>query len=223
MLSYFFLLYLVLARVFKIWSKKVQIHSIVHCVVSFLWTTYALFISTGESITNIHMREILSDLSVERQLLYNMVVFHSMGYFMADIVDIIIDHTNDKRRIYLLHHVVAIAGLSTVYLGSYISIYPIWALEIGGIVHHLKHASEVYNFGSVTYILVQGLYHVVYVFSRVLLALNIYDAFTWICHSNTAAADLMGLSVACVLLVQNFVWWGHNAKKSLAKLYFSSL
>jgi len=213
MLNYFFILYLILARFFKIWSRKVQIHSIVHCVTSFLITSFVLFVSTGNSPFDINVRDILVNVSPDREWLFKFIIFHSLGYFLADTVDIFIDYTNIKRRVYLLHHIAAIAGLSTVYWGSYMSVYPIWALEIGGIVHHLKHASEVYSFGPILYFLTHVLYHVIYLFSRVLLALNVYVGFTWICHSDNIHADIVGLLIACILIIQNFLWWIHNIKK----------
>jgi len=108
--------------------------------------------------------------------------------------------------------VAAISGLSMVYYGSYMSIFPIWGLEIGGIVHHLKHASEVLDVGT---ILIQMVYHVIYLSSRVLLTINVYNGFIWIRHSEHIVADLVGLTIACVLIVQNIVWWIHNVKKDL--------
>lgn len=219
MLKYFFILYLVLARFFKIWSRKVQIHSIVHCVIAFLWTSFILYVLIGLSPLDMNVREILTNVPPNGERMFQWIIFHSLGYFLADTVDIIIDYTNIKRRIYLLHHVVAIAGLSTVYLGSYMSIYAIWALEIGGLVHHLKHASEVFDFGPFLYILTQILYHVVYLFSRILLTLNTYTMFTWICHSKNIHADVIGLMVACVLIVQNFLWWIHNVKRMLRECW----
>ena len=216
MLSYFFVLYLVLARVCNFWNKKVQIHSIIHCVISFLWTTYVLFISTGYSFLNTNFRALLTNVT-DRKFMFSMIIFHSLGYFLADTVDIFIDYKNQKRRVYLLHHVVAIAGLSTIYWGSYISVYPIWSLEIGGIVHHMKHVSEVYDINIVIYLLIQGLYHVIYLMSRILLALNVYTVFTWICHSDTIGADITAIVVAIVLIIQNLLWWVHNVKKIFVK------
>ena len=217
MLFYWVGIYLVLARFFKIWSKKVQIHSIIHCVVAFLWTTFVLFIYLSNDLLSANFSTALQGLSDKEKHMILLASYHSAGYFLADIIDILIDYKNKKRQIYILHHVVAFAGISTVYWGSYLSIYAIWCLEIGGIVHHLKHAAEVNDFGSVPYYLSQLLYHVVYLFSRILLSLNVIGGLVGICKSETILADLMGLTGAVVLLIQNGIWWVHNLKKSFAR------
>lgn len=215
MLIYWFGIYLVLARFFKLWSRTVQIHSIVHCVVAFLWTTYVLFIYLGNNMINTNFYQALHGLSDSDKYMLLLTAYHSGGYFLADTVDILIDYTNKKRHIYILHHAAAFAGISTIYWGSYLSVYAIWCLEIGGIVHHLKHAAEVNDFGSIPYFLSQTLYHIVYLFSRILLSLNVVTAIFSIHLSETILPDILGLCVAIILLIQNGLWWVHNARKSL--------
>ena len=215
MLLYFVFIYLVLARIFKLWSRTVQIHSIVHCMVAFLWTSYILFIRMGNNIFSTNFMVILQNINDNDKYLLILATTHSMGYFIADTIDILIDWNNKKRRIYILHHIAAIVGLTTVYIGSYIPIYAIWCLEIGGIVHHLKHGSEVYKFGKVYTVLTHITYHIVYLFSRILLGINTFKEMIIIYKSNNILADMLGLVVALVLLVQNGLWWVHNVRKSV--------
>ena len=215
MIMYLFCFYLILARICKIRSQKVQIHSIVHCVAAFLWTSFILFIYLNNNILNTNFVGALQNLNENQKYMILLAAYHSAGYFLADTIDILLDHTNKKRQIYILHHVVAFAGISTVYWGSYLSIYPIWCLEIGGIVHHLKHAAEVNDFGLVPYYMSHIIYHVIYLFSRILLSLNVFTVISSIHKSDVMLPDIMGLTIAVILLIQNGIWWFHNVKKSL--------
>ena len=215
MLKYWIFIYLILARILKLWSKTVQIHSIIHCVVAFLWTSYILFIRMGNNLFSTDFMEALQGITITDQYIILIAATHSMGYFVADTIDILIDWSNKKRRIYIPHHLVAIVGLLTVYAGSYLPIYAVWCLEIGGIVHHIKHGSDVNNFNKFYNVLTHVIYHIVYLFSRVLLAANVFKAILIIHSSENMWADMLGLIVAVVLLIQNGIWWVHNAKKSL--------
>jgi len=212
------IIYLVLARLFKILSRTVQIHSIIHCITSFFWTSYILFFYLSNKVLSTDFFVLLQNLNIEQKEIIRLCAFHSAGYFIADTIDIIIDHTNIKRRIYILHHVAAILGLSTIYWGSYASIYAVWCLEIGGMVHHLKHAIEtcyknqiITESGKIVYGGTQMLYHIVYLSSRVLLGLNVINTFI---NHKLNPVDMAGMAIACVLLVQNFIWWYQNFIRS---------
>lgn len=182
---------MILARLLKSWSRKVQLHSIIHCVTATLWSSYLLR---------------FYEPSVD---LLNNVITHSGGYFIADIIDILIDN-NIKRRIYILHHVAAISGILTVYFNSYYSIYAIWTLEIGGIVHHLKYAADVNKVNIILYWLAHIFYHVIYLISRSVLGVIIVIKLPEISNIGDAICIFVGV----VLLIQNFSWWFHNIKKT---------
>lgn len=215
MLEYWIILYLFLARLFKIWSRTVQIHSIIHCVTAFVWTSWILFVYLGAEILNTNFTEILTNLNEEQKYMITLSGAHSIGYFIADTIDILIDYNNIKRRIYILHHLAAITGIITIYFGAYTSIYAICCLEAGGIVHHLKHASETQKFSTIPYYLAQTSYHVIYLSSRVLLTLNIINAFSF--HTKLAFIDFLTLATSTILLIQNYIWWFQNAKKSMGR------
>lgn len=193
---YIALIYLVLSRIFKTFTTDIQIHSIVHCVTSFIFSTCS-FIVLGINPLSFSVYNHFKNSEI-----FDVIIYHSLGYFIADTIDILIDYKNVRRRIYLIHHVAAIIGLL---FGGYISVYPIWILEMGGIVHHLKYISEVYHFENDN--VIQVMYHVVYLFSRVLLSINVY---------NFMSSDNLFITVIIsVLLIQNFIWWLHNLKKAV--------
>jgi len=190
----FVIIYLVLARVCKLFSKTVQIHSIIHCVTAFILTS-VLFINEKINPFSFDAIDYLTSQN-------NLIIEHSLGYFIADTIDIFLDHENIKRRVYILHHLVAIAGLLNATPDA---IYPIWALEMGGVVHHLKYAAEVHNFRPSLKFIVEILYHVVYLTTRILVFINLY-------YSNTKIINTL---VMYVLLIQNLIWWSYNLRKLL--------
>lgn len=188
---YWTLFYLVLARLLKRLTNKIQLHSIIHCITATIWSSYLLW-----------YYEPLFEL-------YKRVIIHSIGYFIADIIDIMLDD-NIKRRIYIIHHISSIIGLLPVYFGCYFSIYGIWTLEIGGIVHHLKYAAEVNNVNIILYWMAHILYHVVYLSSRFAL---LFIAITIIAPKTTDITGVITIFFGAVLLIQNFIWWYYNVKK----------
>lgn len=226
MICFFALVYLLLANFFKLYylqkstsSNRIQYHSIIHCVLAFLYTSFLFLIKERKESFDTDYYLLLYTKS--NDILYDIAIYHSIGYFLADTFDILLDYTNTKRRIYLLHHGSAIVGLSIIYWGSYIPVYPIWALEMGGIVHHLKNLSEMREikdndiFDQILKhkIVYQLFYHVVYLFSRILLTINVYKCLIHISLSRNPLPDLLGLTVVCVLIVQNIIWWFKNVSQ----------
>jgi hypothetical protein len=172
-----------------------------------------LFGYLNSSVLNTDIFSLFLNLSHYNKSLLLISAYHSAGYFLADTIDILIDYTNYKRHIYILHHIVAFLGIMTVHLGSYLSVYAIWCLEIGGIVHHIKHAADVYRIDPILEVGSHLLYHIVYLFSRILLTLNVLNAFVLIGRSNNITGDLIGLLVSVILIIQNVIWWTYNVKK----------
>ena len=209
-LSILTLSYLLLARISKRWSEIIQIHSIIHCLLAFLFSSYYLLYILQLNYLETNITLSLSELNYHQEVMIRLIVEHSIGYFIADTIDILISQ-NPKRYVYIYHHLAALIGLSTIYWNSYLAIYCLWVLEMGGMVHHLKFISETTGH----FILVADvLYHVVYLSSRILLMINVYNGF--FCYQNEA--DLVGLIIAVFLFVQNMIWWLVNLKKSFHRI-----
>lgn len=206
--------YLILAQICKQYSSKIQIHSIVHCVLAIIMSSYVLFIVSNSGI--ITSWNIIADVAaIGETRIYQFVIFHSIGYFIADTIDIMTDDINLWRQVYIIHHIVAVLGLLTVFKGTYVSFYAIWTLETGGIVHHLKHVAEVYNTPVPLYIMIHMSYHIIYISTRILLTMFILSGVYNLSHTNNLVGDIIGASVGTILVVQNFVWWIKNIKKTL--------
>lgn len=209
------LFYLILARVCKWWSKTVQIHSIIHCILAFLFSHMFLIGSLRYTFSD-NISVVLQYLSPREEILAKLIIYHSIGYFTADTIDILISK-DPKRYVYIFHHIVALIGLIMVFWGSYLPVFCIWILEMGGMVHHIKYAAEIHGSTSII-ILSEILYHTVYVFSRLVLAVNIYYGFLVLKTSPTYYPDLIGLIIGSILIVQNMIWWSVNMKKFLRLL-----
>lgn len=217
-LLYFTLFYVVLARFMKIWSRTVQLHSIFHCVMASIIAGYAIFVVCEGNLltTKVYLEfQVVND---SEKVLIQMVAFHSAGYFIGDTIDIFIDYENKKRRDYVLHHLAAVAGILTVYWDSYIYLYGLWSLELGGIVHHIKHASHVYQFPHPYSTGAEILYHIVYVSTRLMLLFNVTQILFYIAESEHQIVDAICLISVYLLVIQNFVWWFKNLRSSVDKL-----
>ena len=217
-LAYFILFYVILARFLKIFSKTVQLHSLFHCVVSSLFAGYAIFIvCEGQLLTtNVYLR--FQNVQEDHKTVIEAVAFHSAGYFIGDTIDIYIDYENKKRRDYVLHHLAAVSGILTVYWESYIYLYGLWTLELGGIVHHIKHASHVYQWPQPYSTAAELLYHIVYVGTRAMLLFNVTQILYYIAESEHQVVDTICLVSVYILVIQNFIWWFKNLRTSVDKL-----
>jgi hypothetical protein len=158
---------------------------------------------------------ILMNLNQEQQHMMLLAASHSLGYFIADTIDIFIDYSNARRRIYIPHHVLAIIGICTVYMDTYLPIHTIWCLELGGLVHHLKHVAEANNFRPILYYLSHLGYHVIYFSSRMLLTVTIINTLPYL-YNNRNIIDIIAVTVGIVLLIQNYIWWYQNLRKFLS-------
>ena len=133
---------------------------------------------------------------------------NSNGYFVADSIDIFLDNKNIKRKVYIRHHIMAILGISTVYLGDNKFILAIWCLEIGGILHHIKYMSEVYSFNYFFRIFITSLYFLIYPISRLYFILNVFQGL----YDNLTFINLINTSVSTLLFLQNVIWLFRNFK-----------
>ena len=210
--------YLFLARICKRWSTTVQLHSVFHCFAAVALSTYAFWHVADGAIWGFDIYHIMLRITSEQKLMLHQVAYHSAGYFIGDTIDIYIDHTNIKRKEFVMHHLAAFAGLCTVYLDGYMFLYGLWLLEIGGIVHHIKHAARTFHWPQPWFTIAEVLYHVVYVGSRVLLFSNTTNGWFHlheqrILGGRTAQLmDVICFLVVYVLVAQNSVWWFKNAK-----------
>jgi hypothetical protein len=208
------LFYVVLARCLKIYSDVVQLHSVFHCTVASVWTGFAILrITNGGSLLTYDLYHPMQSVNDVDKSMLMMTAFHSAGYFIGDTIDICFDKINTKRRIYIFHHLVAVAGLLTIFWDSYICLLGLWTLEIGGIVHHIKHAAHVFKATAWMKNAAEVLYHVVYLLSRLYLLINTSYGFLCIRESKTIAIDLVCFAVVYILVAQNFIWWFQNFRK----------
>ena len=203
--------YLALARVGKRWSETIQIHSIIHCLLAFLFSSYYLSYILKVKYFETKISLFFIGLSFDQKIICRLIVEHSIGYFIADTLDILISQ-NPKRYVYIYHHLAALIGLVTIYWDSYLAIYCLWVLEMGGIVHHLKFISD--TSGHLV-LCTDIFYHVIYLSSRLLLMINVYNGF--FCYRNEA--ELMGLIIGAFLFCQNMIWWLINLKKSFQRIF----
>ena len=118
----------------------------------------------------------------------------------------------------MLHHIAAVCGILTVYWDSYIYLYGLWSLELGGIVHHIKHASHVYQFPHPYSTATEILYHIVYVTTRLMLLFNVTKILYYIAESEHQVVDAICLVSVYLLVIQNFIWWFKNLRTSVDKL-----
>jgi hypothetical protein len=217
-LLYFTIFYVILARIMKIWSKTVQLHSIFHCVTASVWAGYAIYVVCKGNILTTNVYQEFQHVDDSDKAIIQMVAFHSAGYFIGDIIDIYIDYENVKRKDYVLHHLAAIAGILTVYWDSYIYLYGLWSLELGGIVHHIKHASHVWQFSHPYSTAAELLYHIVYVSTRLMLLLNVTKILYYVADSEHQVVDMICFVSVYTLVIQNFIWWFKNLQSSVVKL-----
>ena len=204
------LAYLGLAHLLRGRLGTVQLHSVVHCVVASVWSTQVMWtVSSGRLWSATVIVEISA---VEGDLRERTIacITHSLGYFIADSADIAWTGFAPKRARFLIHHAFAIIGLMGVYWDTLASLHAIWTLEIGGVVHHLRHASQELGIArNVTC----SLYHVVYVSSRLLLALNVVY---WIAvERSTHWSNRVMMAVGLAIVTQNAIWWVANVRRDL--------
>lgn len=202
MMIFFLIFYFFLAQ----WTKnmfKIKFHSIVHCCTSVLLISYFFY----KNSINIITLSITKQLYILNDPFIIICAANSNGYFIADLVDILVDK-NIKRRVYIFHHLVAIVGISTIYVNNNFSIFAIWCLEIGGLVHHLKYASEIYSlqFQNIT----NFLYFFIYSTSRFYFTLN----FIPILFTYFSFSDFICVLVGISLTFQNVIWLRKNYSKT---------
>lgn len=214
MLIYSTILYYVLSLFFGIWHKKIDYHSLIHSCVASGWITYALFYYSKNRILDIDIPIKLMSISLDQKTMFKTIIEHSLGYYLADTTYILFN-AEKKKRIYINHHLSSILGLSIVFYDSFLSVYAAWILNVGGVVHHLKHISEVYDFKSKS--IFQYSYFIIYLFSRILLTINTTNMLINISKSQNKIADIIGLSVGFFLIIENFKWWWINVQKKLKK------
>ena len=212
------LIYFFLATILKIISKTVMLHSIIHCFSASLFAGYALLRCTNGNLFTYDLYHVMQYIDDPVSIWWlHQTVLHSTGYFISDTVDILLDHTNIKRQVYVWHHLAAICGMATIFFGSYLSLIGLWALEIGGVVHHIKHAAHVYQFSFWPNLISEVLYHTVYLSSRIYLLINNTYGVYFITESQSVVIDSMCFLATYFLLYTNIIWWYQNAKKLFDK------
>jgi hypothetical protein len=189
-------------------KPKIQVHSVIHCVNSVILISYLFYCFGINVLTTDVVIPLVSTPNFNSRLLF-ICTANSIGYFLADTIDILMDEADSKRRAYLLHHVIAIIGILTVYLGNYFSLFAIWCLEIGGIVHHFKHFTECYSCPMKYKYLSMFLYFFLYPLSRLYFIVNVLG----ILNLPFSISNTISLAVGIILFVQNLVWFIQNTRK----------
>ena len=206
--------YFTLATVMKVFSKTVMFHSIIHCFSASIFAGYALLRCTGGNLFTYDIYHVMLDIKDPEGIWWlHQAVLHSTGYFISDTIDIRIDHTNLKRQIFVWHHLAAICGMATMFFDSYLCLVGLWSLEIGGVVHHIKHAAHVFQFSYWPNLVAEVLYHTVYLSTRLFLLVNNTYGLYFITESKTIVLDVMCFTATYFLLYVNLLWWYQNAKK----------
>lgn len=198
----FYTFYFLLAR----WSRnmfKIDFHSIIHCCSSIVLISYFFY----KNSINVITLNITQQLYILNDPFIMVCAANSNGYFIADLIDILLDNKNLKRKVYIFHHIVAIVGISTVYFNNNFCIFAIWCLEIGSFVHNLRFASEIYSFPF--HKLTTILYFLVYSTTRIYFAINI----SHILFTQFSFSDFICLLVGILLTIQNAIWLVKNLKK----------
>jgi hypothetical protein len=133
--------------------------------------------------------------SADTLKLAHLVFHHSAGWFIGDTVFII------KRRqthlyIFVIHHILALIGLSLIFSDDYRPLTALLFLEIGGGVHHLRTVWP--------HLASQILFHSVYPTTRLHLLLNLINSV----HSPFPSfPDILALTAGTLLVILSLVWW----------------
>ena len=179
------------------------------------YTYITVYIVSDGQLFTLDVYRILLKVDDSQKDLLKQVAYHSAGYFIGDTIDIKLDYKNEKRQEFVLHHLAALVGLTTVYFESYLSLYGLWLLETGGVVHHIKHAAHVFNWQPPFSTLAETMYHIIYLGTRLLLLGNSIKTSFNLGESTQMYLDIVCVSAVFVLVPQNLIWWVKNAKDSL--------
>ena len=207
MLWPFILFYLIICRTTP---RYLELESLIHCLVSSFWHLYII----GKYIPgSMFWYNSLTNLTTympnhpELTGTFLLATEHSIGYFVADLLDTLIDYKNVKRRQYIFHHIISILGISMQYAGSFIGSYGIFYAEIGAIGHHLRRLNK--NDKKIFFF-----YLMTYGITRILMILNvIHQTF----HLQSGR-DIIPIMITYPLVIQNSIWLYKNVKSiSLGK------
>lgn len=186
-LGLFLLFYMFMARYFP------NRHSLFHCSVATIWNVYFIFIHQSFKIYtpyNYYLR---------------IGILHSMGYFIADTLDIVLfDNKNEKRKIYIFHHLLTVfCMLLSLNFCTFSGNHGLWTSEIGGILHHVKNMYR----NRIIFII----YFILYLFTRLTLFYIItYGLFFF---ENINIFDYVLLISLYPIIFQNLKWLYINTVK----------
>lgn len=215
---YWIAIYFYLAQKLRLSNAKVGVHSIIHCVMASALNTYILFGKMNKNILSPYVVAEMQSLDPVYKPYLHFSALHSLGYFIADTLSILYNYnTYPHLRKYLIHHIFSIFAIMTAYWDSYLCVYGIWSLEIGGVVYHMRHAANEIGFNRFWWWVVQILYHIVYITTRILTFTNITNCMLNIGNSNTPLPDTVGIITGYGLVVQNGIWWYKNVQQMLTK------
>jgi len=123
---------------------------------------------------------------------------HSIGYFVSDSIYSLIS----KKYTYLIHHIISILMLSSVYFDSYISASGLLYAELGGFFHHLKRLYKDNNIIKIVYFIMYG-------YTRGLMLTNAIVYF----FKDIKIIDRVQVVLLFPLIFQNLFWLWKNFRK----------
>ena len=184
-----------------LFPKDIEMESIIHSLVSAFWSWYIfkkyipIYLFSYKSLKNfIDYIEYKPDIKFKLLRLTK----HSIEYYIADSLNIFIE--KDKRKIYILHHIISIIGLSSIFLDTYIGSYAIFLNTSAVIGHHTKRLFEKKE-NNYLKIFLFIFYFFSYSISRVLMTINIIHYSFHI----KKYQDIIPIILTYPLVFQNFI------------------
>lgn len=202
----FLVSYLVISFLFP---KNIEMESIMHSLISAFWSWYIfkmyipIYLFSYESLNNF-----VDYIEYNPIIKFNLLKLtkHSIEYYIADTVNICI--AQDKRKKYILHHIISVIGLSSIFLDTYIGSYAIFLNAPAVIGHHTKRLFE--NIKNKHLKLVVFIFYFFsYSISRILMSINIIHYSFHI----KKYQDIIPIFITYPLVFQNFIWLYKNFLK----------
>ena len=207
MLLVFIIVYILLAKI----SPRLELHSIVHCIVSICWNGYMMYSYIPTSMFSYNtVKNMLDFLQLNPEIKSKLILssVHSIGYFLGDLIYIIVWQRRDRK--YIFHHIISILSILVIYFDCYIPTYGIFFGQLGGLGHHVKRFENSFYFLKP---FIVGFYFMIYSTSRILMLMNAIHYSFYL----QKYVDIIPTYLSILLVIQNFIWLYKNYKKLSSK------
>jgi hypothetical protein len=200
-------------------TTPIQVHGLVHCFIATVWTSHILLQINTPIFSYDALYQIMLYFPDSLQNSGMWAMTHSLGYFIADSVDIGICK-DPKRNVYLFHHYCSIIVLSMACMSTpprFAMVYLVCAAELGATWHDLRYISRVFQVLETPAALA---YHLVYGGTRTLVTAQLPYIFFKILSTGKLFQwqDSFILLFVTAVTVQNLLWWHKNITKDIKKL-----